>query len=1317
MKPLWLLAIIILALPLRASDSRNTRLFDDRQLVYSDYSGFTVDAAGYLWIGTNYGLLRFDGANFTTYRHDETRPGSISDNNVLRVMLDSKGRMWVATADGLNLYDRMTDSFTLIPLPGLNFNGFVIDLCEQQSGHIVFLVSGIGPYIIDETSGSPEAVRFTFELPEQGQYNNIIDDNGTLIAGTHSGAVVKIAANGQPTVYRPSDTYIHNLVRDREGDIIVTSTDRVWRMVHATDSFIPVGTSDGRRPTIHSAVLGYKGSVLVSTDGDGMYILPPGSDTMQPFRGLYNPSVDMKSARIEAVYQDKYNNLWLGLPFRGIIMAPAESIPFHFIRMGSYLSDYPGGHNIIASGADDSVWVGTDGKGLLHIAPTGRLLETIPVTDNINSLIVSQDGKLYAGIENKGVYRVEGGALHAVFPFEGRYRVTALASDPAGRIYASLHGHGLFRHDPATGKTVRVNPPGETNSHLWVRALYCDSRGRLWTGSYGGIRCLDTRSDRFIDVSALDDLTVSGNTTAIGEDGDHKIWIANNLGLLRIDPDDMTYTRYRYQDGISGQTVSSMACDADGNMWFGTMDGLERFDRRTGEFSLFQGGNGLEDTKYISAAATPSGRYLLFAGERGVTGFNPSEIRSTEFGHSVVISGVFINGEHVSPSTLIDGKKVLGAGDDRRINRINMSYRDNRLTLQLSTMDYRDQRNVTYRWRIPSESKDWISLPAGETTLTIPHLQPGRHRLELAAYENGILSPVRTVEIRIPSPWYLSIPAKIVYALIFLAMCAMYVSLLRKKNLEKANDEKIKFFMNVSHEIRSPMTLILGPLELLMKQTTDPRTASLLGTMHRNANRILSLVNQLLDLRKIDKGKMKIECAPTELTGFVGELVEIFKPKAAESHLDLIFEDDTHGKGVDVWIDRNNFDKVLVNLISNAIKYTPAGGSIAVRVSRVTDEALREQAEITVTDTGIGLDEKTLTHVFDRFYQGRAKPANGAGGFGIGLDLCRSMVTLHHGTIQAANRTDTRGSIFTVRIPLGNSHLSADEMRQPDSETTRKAALPAVAALDAPKTARKGRRKTTATVLIADDDAEIRRYVADVVGQSYNVVEAPDGAEALRIISAGGVDIVVSDIMMPELDGLTLLRTVKSNIQTNHIPVILLTSKTEVADRLEGWAKGADGYIGKPFKVEELQAMIDNLLDNRLRLRGKFSGAQEETAAGVETPEVKGNDRILIDKIVKVINDNIETPDLNVEMLSDSVGISRAHLHRKMKELLGMAPSEFIRNVRLRRACELLHNRDIDITQITYIVGFTSQSHFSTAFKRFTGLTPTEYRQQKLNNS
>ena len=457
-------------------------------------------------------------------------------------------------------------------------------------------------------------------------------------------------------------------------------------------------------------------------------------------------------------------------------------------------------------------------------------------------------------------------------------------------------------------------------------------------------------------------------------------------------------------------------------------------------------------------------------------------------------------------------------------------------------------------------------------------------------------------------------------------------------------------------------------------------------------------------MRKIDKQQMHLHCSETDMVQFVAGICKMFEFNAQERGITLAFAHD----GIDrlpAWVDRSQFDKVVTNLLSNAFKYTTDGGEISVVMGSEEAEKAYDTRQFTlkVIDTGVGLDPDSLRHIFDRFYQGSNSRNLKIEGTGIGLNLCKMIVDMHHGTIKAENRTDGKqGSVFTVTLPLGNSHLQPEEI---DSEPDAPAAQQQQALPPASSTTRK-------RVLLVDDDAEIGQYIKQELGRHYKFGLCPNGKEGLKELLANDYDLVVSDVMMPEMDGFTMLRMIKTNLNLSHLPVIMLTSKADVANRLEGLEHGADAYLAKPFDMEELHLTMENLIQGRRHLKGKFSGAQQQHDK-LEQPEVKGNDELLMERIMKAVNKNLNDSDFSVEMLCSEVGISRAQLHRKMKELTGISTSEFIRNIRLEQAARLLKEQKINVTQVAYTVGFSNLAHFSTVFRKHFGVAPSEYAAQK----
>lgn len=531
---------------------------------------------------------------------------------------------------------------------------------------------------------------------------------------------------------------------------------------------------------------------------------------------------------------------------------------------------------------------------------------------------------------------------------------------------------------------------------------------------------------------------------------------------------------------------------------------------------------------------------------------------------------------------------------------------------------------------------------------------------------------------------------------------------------EQLNEAKLQFFINISHEIRTPMSLIISPLQKLMATDYDTERQQSYNIIYRNAERLLRLVNQLMDIRKIDKGQMQLKFQETDIVSFIQDLHYTFAYQANTKHIKLDFHSEV--KELKAWIDPKNFDKVILNILSNAFKFTPENGNIQIRLCTGNDPNAAEKAlsryfEISIEDDGIGINETELERIFDRFYQIRNSQNNSNIGTGIGLHLTRSLVELHHGSITVENNQGTPGCRFIVRLPLGKEHLKPEEIdnlavKQDSVHIT--TALPTTPLIETPP---KTHSKSKYRVLIVEDDDEIRRYICQELGRDFHMQECRNGKEAFTYILKKTPDLIISDIMMPEMDGMTLCSKVKQNINTNHIPVILLTAKSREEDNLEGLSIGADAYITKPFSIEILRQSTFNLIKSRERLRNNFQGSQTQKERMQEL-EIESPDERLLDRIMKVINDNIANPELNVEMVAETVGISRVHLHRKLKELTNQSTRDLIRNLRLKQAATLLAKKRQSINEVAALTGFTNVAYFSTAFKELYGMTPTAYMEQ-----
>lgn len=665
---------------------------------------------------------------------------------------------------------------------------------------------------------------------------------------------------------------------------------------------------------------------------------------------------------------------------------------------------------------------------------------------------------------------------------------------------------------------------------------------------------------------------------------------------------------------------------------------------------------------------------ICYGNSEGLIYFRPSQVKDYNEKTSVIyLSGV-----------LLDGKMAPFIGDNLSVPSDFKS-----IVLSFSQLDYQSVGNIVFQYRI--NGGKWISNAAGDNSFNFTGLSYGHYRIEVRIYCNGKYSTYKKViNLDVLAPWFLTVWAKLIYLFLILGLTAAAIIVYLRKKKRELEEAKMQFLINATHDIRSPLTLIMEPLKKLKERLGNAEEYQAdIDTIDRNAQRLLTLVNQILNKRRLDKHQMNLSCRETNLVEFSQGLVSLFTYNANLRGIHIKLE--MPETPVNAWIDRNKLDKAIANLLSNAFKYTPNGGEIIFRIEKQAEKVL-----LYVIDSGKGLGKNDdAKNLFERFYQGKNSADMHLGGSGIGLNLCRAIVRLHGGDVTARNREDGKsGACFIIELPLGKEHLKNNQIY---SEY-----------VDIGMKQRRSAANRNCKILLVDDDIEICRYIKQELSDWYRFVICNNGKAALKQLLSGDFDLVVSDVVMPEMDGITLLKNIKGNANISHVPVIMLTSKSEISDRLEGIKLGADAYLAKPFSLEELHLTIDNLIDNVRRLKGKFSGVLKQDDK-VEKIEVKGNDEELMERIMKVVNENMGDSDFNVEKMCDEVGVSRTQLHRKLKEMTGVPTSEFLRNIRLNEAARLIREHKINITQVSYMVGFANNSHFSTAFKKYFGMSPTEY--------
>ncbi|WP_294182998.1 two-component regulator propeller domain-containing protein [uncultured Sphingobacterium sp.] len=1305
-----------------------TRIYDNRDYGFGELSSnlttsISQDKHGYIWTGTEYGLNKFDGTRFVQYLHDVQDSTSISSNNIIILYLDRDKRLWVGCNNGLQYYDENSDQFVRIHFPD-QIAPHITDIIHKKNGHIWVATSGWGIFDIQVSRRQALSLPRLNTLVGGMFARSLFEDrmNRIWVAIDRVG-VSQVSADQKRARQIVSDLLPmpkggnYDIVQQHDGKLLFASPSKISRYDPQNNTFEAVEYKSKLQSTVTEIQLskGRKNHLLISTEGDGLWYLDLEKKPLIAAQAeLPNLDNDYRHARIRALLQDRENNLWLGWFQRGLIFIPVQSKQFEFWRIsGREKTD----QNIISAITRDrqgNIWYAVEREGVFKTDRQGISHQQINTIADINKLEVASDGTIWFSSYDKGLGQIDPVAgqstLRDICPSR---QVKSFALGKNNKIYIATFGSGFVEYDLDTkiAQSYSMNTSSSTKGALandWIATVLCADDGLIWLGHHKGVSCFDPTTKSFTQQYTAHRLSEQITISLLDDHLGH-IWAGTYNGLYQIDKKSGSVSIYTTNNGLSSNVITGLGSDKKGNIWCSTFKGINCLNAGSGKIVNYYTGDGLVDRSYNrSVHFQDTQGKIYYGGRQGITLFFPEKIQLQTYPHPVLITNLYVKNQPIKPGMAPSGS-VIYKDDLMAANQFFFHSNDDSFTFELSTMDFNSPENVHYEYRIKGINKSWNATLPGVNLITYNNLSSGEHELEIRACKFGIYSPSLMVTLHIQPPWYLSGLAYFVYILFATGIIFLISKYLHERRLERLHAFRLQLFTDVSHEIRSPLTLVMSPIDKLMKNAADPQTRATLQNMNRNAQRILSLVNQLLDIRKLESGHMNLKFCQINAVDYVKQIISIFEDQALSHQIQLSVHNEADD--IPIWIDVNSFEKILHNVISNAFKFTPRGGQIAVSLTVQQREKGSEILELVVSDTGSGIAKSDLRDVFRRYYQSAAHSTYQRQGSGIGLHLTKVLVELHGGQIHAENRSDCSGSLFVIRLPMGNTHLRQEDLatvRPTDALTLKHESRPVSATDQHPKN---DYQKTGYKVLVIDDDRDILHYLQQELSPSYKVLLAENGGEGFQLALAEEPDLIISDVAMPLMDGYMLVKKLKGNSTTNHIPVVLLTAKTNQEDRLEGIGRGADAYLTKPFMVDELHLVVLNLIKNRMKVKGKFSGAQQQEGK-VKTISFKSSDEQLMERIVKTVNQYLENSAFNVQFLADEVGLSRVQLHRKVKSLTGISTGEFIRNIRLQQAEKLLLEKKMNISQVAYSLGFTNQTHFTTLFKKMYGLSPTEYIQR-----
>lgn len=1331
----------------------------DTELSSSLINRVYQDKNDIIWISTEDGLNRFDGSKFTIYKQIDKDENSLLSNLVRLTYEDSKGHLFVGFYNGLQLHDYATGIFTKIPLvleSGEEVNPHVITMLERKNGEVLVGTSGHGLFLLKFDEGKIYGQQNNDYVPSYF-INHIYEDKGrNLWIATQDKGLFRLNNNNHQKNFSESkdipSNNISSIVEDAEGNLYAGSYNQgLFLYDQTTYSFSTIPSADTHDLPINSLYLSSEGIIYIGTEGKGIKTFHPSSKKISDYH-INVSSIDFSKVKISSIIRDRSGNIWAGIYQKGVLLLPSSTSNFNYIGHQSAKDDIIGSNIVSAVYKDQegALWVGTDGDGLYNIAPDGKKVTHYPpggqsfdVPSTILSIYEDSNDNLWLGSYNKGMARFNkkpgkceyvnniltktGNSVPHIFCFQ---------EDQNKQLWVGSMGSGLSSMDLVTKEVTRYNAVEGTKyltvsnvlHNDWINSLLITQNQKLYIGTFDGLGCLDLESKSFTSTHGVNRLLPGEIIYTLYEDHQGTLWIGTSKGLKFIEKNTNEVQVYTLEQGLPSNVICAIRGDKNNNLWISTNYGISKMDLKTRNFVNYYADDGLQGNEFSkNSAFIDEGGQIFFGGFNGLTYFQPEEILDTGKKLEIRITDFYIQDKPVKKGMKSGNQEIIDTSV-KDADTFYLAHNDNSFTIEFSAMEFINAERITYMYSMTDDY--WITLHPGTNNVTFNDLAPGQYQFKVKAKDYNTYSAEKTISVVISPAWYFSAWAKLGYFII--ATTIVFLILLqvrhryrtRQKIMEhvyakQVNDAKLQFFINIAHEIRTPMTLIISPLKKLIQTDKNREHQRAYFTMHRNSERILRLINQLMDIRKIDKGQMRLKFQETEIVGFLKEICSCFDEQVLSKQIELRFHHETDK--VKVWLDPKNFDKIILNVLSNALKHTSDNGKIDIYLSIGRDndakDELKEHIKIEISDDGDGIPENELEKVFECFHQTQTAPKNFSEGTGIGLHLTRSIVELHHGTIQVENNKDGKGCRFIIRIPLGSAHLKKDEIErsfpivQSLSHSIKPLPLPTIG-----QEHTNIKSKSKYRVLIVDDDVEIRKYICEELANEYHVVESSNGKEALSVVLRESVDLIISDIMMPEMDGITLCRKIKQNVNINHIPLILLTAKSEEEDTLEGLGIGADAYIVKPFNIEILNKTVQNIIKNRSLLRNNFCGNQKQEDK-VQKVTMKSADEKLMGKIMDTINKNINNSAFNVEMLANEIGISRVHLHRKTKELTNQSTRDLIRNIRLQQAANLLSTKNLNISEVAYAVGFTNLASFSIAFKEFYGESPTIYMETHLKTA
>jgi len=1363
-----LCALLFISISLKAQHDQFqfSRLDIDNGLSHNQVTCIMKDSKGFMWFGTLSGLNKYDGYKFKIFKHSSGDTTTINDDFIVSITEGPDNKIWVETRDHFNIYDPVKESFShdiagylrSINIPDAN----IIALKKDRFGNYWFIHAVYGIY-----KYNPITKVTTHIAHKPGDTNSISSNDVADVSLDSKGNTWLIYNNGlieelddqNTVIYRTDLISKSNAPAALPFKLLIDNKDDFWAYVPSYSSgvyyinaaktiFKHFDKGDGpdklSTNVIYNIIQDDKNRIWIATDHGGINIIDKANFQIKVLLNREDDNKSLSQNSTISMYKDNTGIIWIGTYKKGISYYNESIIKFPLYT--HHLSD-PNSlpFNDINKFVEDkygNLWLGTNGGGLIYFDRKKNSFKSYLHNPSdpkslCNNVIVTMcldhNQNLWIGTYFGGLDCFDGKTFthykhnDAVPGSISEDRIWSILEDSDHQLWVGTLAAGLnlFHPDTKTFTHYKFGQPNSVHSN-YISALLEDRDKNLWIVTSYGVDVLLKKTQRFIHYRHNDNdanSLINDNTNNILQDSRGLIWITTREGISIFNPATGKFQNIKKDDGLPDNTVMDIQEDDAHNMWASTPNGLSNIivSKTAGplkfNFVNYNETDGLQGSEFTenSSCKTRDGE-LAFGGGNGFNIFKPSNIHINSTISDLVFTDFQVFNQSLKVGEKVNGHVILPQSITTS-KSITIRYNEDVFAIEFASLNYFNPDKVKIQYKMEGFDKDWITADNTIRKATYTNLDAGDYVFRVRALNNPSPKNELTLVIHILPPFWKTPLAYILYAVLIVGGLLM----IRKRGIQKLKSQfelekereeakrmheldlmKIKFFTNISHEFRTPLSLIMAPVDKVLKQIKEPEIKKQLEFANRNARRLLNMVNQLLDFRKMESQELKLHIEDGEIISFIKDTAYSFNDIAEKKNISFIFDSEIDDLNCE--FDHDKIERILFNILSNAFKFTPSGGHVSILLNTAGPVVQSVcNLQLKVIDTGIGIAQDKIDRIFDPFFQDNIPGSMVNQGSGIGLSITKEFVRLHKGTINADSEID-EGSCITIIIPLkiieNNGSIPVIDKKKP--------AEPAVENRSTDETTNLTSKKPT--VLIVEDDYDFRFYIKDNLKHAFNIIEATDGREGWQKTLASHPNIVVSDISMPEMDGIELCMKIKSDSRTTHIPVVLLTALTGESQQLKGLETGATDYMTKPFNFEILLSKIKNILVQQENMRKTYQKQVEvkPTDVLVESP-----DDAFLQKLLRLIEENISNPNFSVEELSGDMFVSRYTLYKKILALTGKTPNEFIRHMRLKRAAQLLENGYLTISQICYKVGFKSQKYFVKSFKSEFNVSPSNYAEAK----